>query len=173
MELRGKRVRLRPYRPDELQALVDLYRRSEHSVTQPGSDRVHRDRLRRRIARSGRWFRGRLDLAVEADGRLAGTLDARAPEWATPPGVCEIGIELIEHERGRGLGTEAVRLFTESLLANGFGRVEASTDLRNTPMRRVLEKVGFVYEGTMRSYMPDGEDRVDFALYAVTRNDVE
>jgi RimJ/RimL family protein N-acetyltransferase len=165
-------VRLRPYRPDELQALVDLYRRSTHSVAQPGSDRLRRDRLRRRIARSGRWASGRFDVAIEAGGRLVGTLDARAPEWATPPGVCEIGIELIEDERGRGLGAEAIRLFAEYLFANGFGRVQASTDLRNTPMRRVFERLGFVYEGTLRSYMPDGDARVDYALYALTRDDV-
>jgi RimJ/RimL family protein N-acetyltransferase len=164
---------LRPYRSGELQSLVDLYRRSEQAVVQPGSHRVRRDRLRRRIARSGSWFRGRLDLAVEADGRLVGTLSAHAPEWASPPGVCEIGIELIEDERGRGVGTEAVRLFAEYLLANGFGRVQASTDIGNAPMRRVLEKLGFAYEGTLRSYMPDGDRRVDYALYALTRDDVE
>ncbi len=173
LELRGEWVLLRPYRPDELQSLVDLYRRSKHTVEQPGGERRGRDRLRRRIARSGNWFRGRLDLAIEADGRLVGTLDARAPEWATPPGVCEIGLELSEDERGRGFGTEAVRVFAEYLLANGFGRVQASTDLRNIPMRRVLEKLGFVYEGALRSYMPDGDVRMDYALYALTRDDLE
>ena len=38
-------------------------------------------------------------------------------------------------------------------------------------MRRVLEKLGFVYEGTLRGFMPAGEEREDYVLYAVTPPD--
>jgi RimJ/RimL family protein N-acetyltransferase len=36
-------------------------------------------------------------------------------------------------------------------------------------MRRVLEKLGFTFEGIMRAFMPAGDHREDFALYAITR----
>jgi RimJ/RimL family protein N-acetyltransferase len=36
-------------------------------------------------------------------------------------------------------------------------------------MRRVLEKLGFTFEGVMRGFMPVGAGREDFALYGVTR----
>ena len=49
--------------------------------------------------------------------------------------------------------------------------MQASTSAGNAAMRRVLEKLGFVYEGTLRSFMPAGEGRDDYVLYAVTRSD--
>ena len=62
-----------------------------------------------------------------------------------------------------------LQLFSEHLLENGFPRVQASTDTEHAPMRRVLEKLGFVYEGTMRAFMPQDEGRRDYALYALIR----
>jgi RimJ/RimL family protein N-acetyltransferase len=41
-------------------------------------------------------------------------------------------------------------------------------------MRRVLEKLGFVFEGVMHAFMPaENGVRHDYALYAVTRADWE
>jgi ribosomal-protein-serine acetyltransferase len=168
IDVRGERVRLRPLRPDELEPLLEEQRGSAVTV-----GTLSRETLRARIARSGRFVHGRLDLAIEADGRLVGIVDVRAPAEAVPPGVCELGIELFEGERGRGLGTDAVRVLSETMLAAGFVRVQVSTDVRNAPMRRVLEKLGFAREGTMRSFMPDGDGRADYVLYARTRDDVE
>ena len=163
MELRGERVRLRPFRPDELDVVLE-----ERQGLFPHM--LDRERTRRRLARSGRLAYGRLDLAIEAAGQVVGEVDARQPKGAMPPGVFEIGIGLWPEAQGKGYGTEAVRLLTEHLLAQrGAARVQASTDVDNAPMRRVLEKLGFVYEGTMRSFMPDGEGRRDYALYALTR----
>jgi len=164
-ELRGNLVLLRRFREEELDRLYDAMVASEHLVGTPD-----RERIRERIAISGSWHDGRLDLAIEADGRLVGSVDARAPQRFAPPGVCEIGIELFRDERGSGLGTEAVQLLADWLLDNGYPRVQASTDVRNAPMRRVFEKLGWGYEGTMRAFMPDGDGRADYALYAVTRS---
>jgi RimJ/RimL family protein N-acetyltransferase len=36
-------------------------------------------------------------------------------------------------------------------------------------MRRVFEKLGFEQEGILRRFMPDGDTRADYVLYAVTR----
>jgi RimJ/RimL family protein N-acetyltransferase len=157
-------VVLRPLRLDELDRLHEERLRSDTTV---GS--ADRDALRVRVEHSGDWFDGRLDVGIEVDGRLVGVLDVRAPSRFVPPGVCELGIELFPGERGRGVGTDAVRAVTEWLLEHGFPRVQASTDLRNTPMRRVFERLGWDFEGTMRAFMPDGAGRADYALYALTR----
>jgi RimJ/RimL family protein N-acetyltransferase len=155
------RVRLRPFRADELDQLHELLLSSRAHVGETA-----RERLKIRIARSGRIVDGRLDLAVDIDGKLAGTVDVRCPEGAFPPGVCEFGVELLPELRGAGLGTEALEVLVERLRAEGFARVQASTDVRNAAMRRALEKAGFALEGTMRGFMPDGEGRADYALYA-------
>ena len=47
--------------------------------------------------------------------------------------------------------------------------MQASTAAGNTAMRRVLEKLGFAYEGTLRAFMPSDHGRDDYVLYAVTR----
>jgi aminoglycoside 6'-N-acetyltransferase len=123
-----------------------------------------------RIARSGRFVDGRLDLGIEADGRLVGDVSARRPAGAFPPGVVEIGISLLPEYRGRGLGTAAVTLVTDRLFRDERAeRVQATTDVRNTAMRRVFEKLGFVEEGVMRGFMPSEGGRADYVLYGVTK----
>jgi RimJ/RimL family protein N-acetyltransferase len=162
--LHGGRVILRAIRTQEFDR---LYEARVHSAAWRGP--VNSDALRERMAHSGEWFEGRLDLAIESDGRLVGTIGARATVGFTPPGVCELGIELFDEVRGKGVGTEAVRLITEWLLENDYPRVQATTDVRNAPMRRVLEKLGFEEEGVLRAFMPDGDGRADYLLYAITR----
>jgi RimJ/RimL family protein N-acetyltransferase len=164
MELKGERVTLRPLREDDLDELYRQRLASEHIFSTPD-----REVLRTRIEHSGEWHDGRLDVGIEADGRLAGSLDARSSERMYPPGVCEIGIELAAETRGRGLGGEAIELFADWLLDNGFARVQASTEVTNRPMRRVFEKLGWEHEGTLRRFMPARDGRADYALYAVTQ----
>ena len=173
IELRGPRVRLRPFLRDELD-LLWAERQADDSfphLTRPGA----LERLRRQVERSGRFVDGRLDVAIEGADGLAGHLEARAPRGAMPGGVFEIGISVFPAARGRGYGGEAVELLTGYLLGEGRGyRVQASTAVANEPMRRVLEKVGYSFEGVLRGFMPaiDG-GREDYALYAVTRPDWE
>jgi len=162
--LRGETVVVRALRLDELDRLHEERLRSDTTV---GS--ADREALRERVEHSGEWFDGRLDLGIEVDGRLVGVLDIRAPGRFVPPGVCELGIELFPGERGRGTGTDAVRVIGDWLLDHGYSRVQASTDVRNAAMRRVFENLGWQLEGTMRAFMPDGGGRADYALYAVTR----
>jgi RimJ/RimL family protein N-acetyltransferase len=172
MRLEGQRVVLRPLRTDELDAVLDVRGRLEIGG-QPGGARA-RERLRRRLSRSGRLARGHLDLAVEADGRLIGEIQARGrPAQTLPPGVFELGIVLYDPaDRKRGRGVEAVALLTGWLFEQGeAARVQAGTAVGNLAMRRVLERLGFTCEGIMRAFMPEGSDRTDYALYAVTKGD--
>ena len=162
--LHGDRVILRAIRAQEFDR---LYEARVQSATSRGA--VDSEAFRERMTHSGAWFEGRLDLAIEWDGRLVGTIQARATAGFSPPGVCELGIGLFDEAREKGVGTEAVRLITEWLLANDYPRVQASTDVRNVPMRRVLEKLGFEEEGVLRAFMPDGDSRADYVLYAITR----
>lgn len=166
----GQRVTLRPLRADELDVLAEAYRRPDAGL--PGAPQT-RAKLRRRIERSGSVWNGRLELGVEAEGRLVGDVDARSPQTAYPPGVWEIGISLFDpDDRGKGYGLEATRLVTDHLFdAEEAARVQATTDQENAPMRGVLERLGFRYEGTLRAFFPAGGGRADYVMYAVTRDD--
>jgi RimJ/RimL family protein N-acetyltransferase len=170
IRLQGRRVVLRPLRAEELDGVLAA---RERFVTAAGWGGTRaRERFRRRLARSGRFWRGHLDLGVEVDGRLVGEVQARGrPAQTLPPGVFEVGILLHDRaDRGRGYGTEAVALLAGWLFEHaGAARVQAGTAADNLAMRRVLERLGFTFEGVMRAFMPEGEGRTDFALYALTK----
>jgi len=171
IDIVGKRVRLRSLTLDDVEPLAAAREVDETSFGPSGEEA--RARLREQIARGSTLEGGEyLDLAVEADGRLVGDVQARMPPRAWPAGVCEIGILLFDDARGRGYGREAVTLFTEHLFGEGLERVQASTAAGNTAMRRVLELVGYGFEGVLRSYgpTPDGA-REDYAMYATIRAD--
>ncbi len=171
VELAGPRVRLRPPTLGDLEALVALHEDDSGTLSRESGDAA-REKLRKRIERSPTLEDGGfLSLVVEVDGEPVGDVQARAPQNGFPPGVCEIGISLASTLRGQGYGREAVELFTEHLLANGWPRVQASTALDNAAMRRVLERVGYVYEGVLHAFAPgDGRARADYALYARFRS---
>lgn len=162
-------VILRPIRLDELELLW-----KEREGTVP-SDRTEeaRQRLRERIEAGGTLANGRIDLGVEADGRLVGHVEARQSAGAMPPGVFELGISIFEADRGRGYGRHAVEALTDLLVREHAAyRVQASTDVRNSAMRAVLERLDYTCEGVMRGFMPTPDGgRADFALYGLTRDD--
>ena len=169
--LPGERVVLRPFRVDELDLLFNAFRAPDYPFG--GSKLPTRAQLRRRIESSGTLWNGKLDLAIEAEGRLVGDADARAPRGAFPPGVFEIGVTLFDSvERGRGYGIEATKLVTDHLFGTeGAERVQATTADWNMPMRRVLEKLGFANEGMLRAFFPAEGGRDDYVMYALTRAD--
>ena len=167
-------IRLRPLGADDLdlvwrELLAEDARSSR--PPRPGAKR----RLRARLERSGRFSHGLLELGIEEDGRLVGTIQARRPEHGLPPGVVELGIGLFEGERGRGVGREAVAQFVDLLVRrHRTHRIQATTWVGNVAMRRVLELLGWRLEGVMRDFMParDGE-LDDYALYAITKSDLD
>jgi RimJ/RimL family protein N-acetyltransferase len=177
VNLLGPRIRLRPLRHDEVDtAWQGLAQQDEaaHPRRRPEDRRPQAsEQFRRRLHRSGRLWRGCLDLAIDRDGRLVGTIQARTrPRQTLPAHVYEIGVILYQpRDRGNGYGAEAVELLTTWLFRTGKAeRVQASTDAGNTAMRAVLERLGFQLEGILRSYgaISDGT-RSDGAIYAVLK----
>jgi [ribosomal protein S5]-alanine N-acetyltransferase len=131
--------------------------------------------LGERIERSGEFDGTELLLGIQVDGRLAGEVQARQPRMGLPPGVFELGIDLFdEADRGRGLGREALILLVTRLFDDeGAHRVQLTTDLDNAAMRAVSERLGFRFEGVLRSFMPSGARPRDYAMYAMTNDDFE
>jgi RimJ/RimL family protein N-acetyltransferase len=166
--LRGSLVTLRPLRTEEFELMRDAHARL--SPFDPPDETKDR-RLSERIEQSGRLVGGMFDLGIEAEGRLIGDVGARCGRSVLPPGVFEFGIEIYEEtDRGKGYGADAVRLLTDHLREGlGAQRVQASTAVDNVAMRKVLERLGYVEEGTLRGFMPSPDGgRDDYVLYALT-----
>ena len=86
--------------------------------------------------------------------------------------LLEIGYALIPSERGKGYCTETVKIMVDYLfLSKEIVRIQARTEVRNAASQRVLEKVGFKKEGTIRkSYFVRGQWR-DQYLYSILREE--
>jgi [ribosomal protein S5]-alanine N-acetyltransferase len=177
VDLPGPLIRLRPFRADEVSAawrgLMQQDEAAHPRRARADAGAAPSEQFRRRLHRSGRLWRGCLDLAVDCDGRLVGTVQARTrPTQTLPADVYEIGVVLYQPgDRGHGYGADAVELLTSWLFDAGKAeRVQASTAVNNAAMRAVLERLGFQLEGVLRGYGPSSTgSRIDGAIYAVLK----
>lgn len=172
ISLAGRLVRVRPFRPEEIERVWNAHRavRGERGISTP---RGAKQRLQRLVRHSGSFVGNVLYLAVETNAKLVGEVDVRRVSTGLPSGVVELGIDLYdERSRGKGFGTEAVALVIGHLFgAEEAERIEARTAVDNDAMCRLLAKLGFVREGVLRGYMARGSGRSDYALYALLRSD--
>jgi RimJ/RimL family protein N-acetyltransferase len=84
----------------------------------------------------------------------------------------EIGYDLIPSQRGKGYGTEAVQIIVDYLfLTKDIVRIQAVTNVDNIPSQKVLEKGGFVKEGTLRRVSHIGQEWGDAFIYSVLREE--
>lgn len=169
-------VRLRPAVPADAELLRGW--RGEWSVRrfQPLHD-LTLSQLRSDVAsqRMRDLYRGKGDKfqwIVEEDGVPAGWVTLVVSNWEH--GLAEVGYALATEHQGRGVMSRALDLLLSDLFARTrIERVEARCATDNSASRRVLERVGFVREGTLRSYFRLHGRRVDNHLYAVLKEDRE
>jgi RimJ/RimL family protein N-acetyltransferase len=147
--LEGELVTLRPVKPADAVGL---------GAADPEANRLTGSHGTATLAELENWyatradFDDRVDLAIidRASGEYVGevVLNDLVPENKS----CNFRILLVSaRHRGRGLGTEATRLILGHAFETvGLHRVELEVYTFNPRARRVYDKVGFVYEGTMR-----------------------
>ncbi len=154
----GARCRLRPWRADDLPALVhhannkNVSRQLRDAFPFPYTDA---DGLAF-IAMSGA-AKPPLGLAIEVDGQAGGGIGI-VPRTGNERRSAEIGYWLGELLWGRGIGPDAVALMTGyAISVFGLARLEAFVIISNARSRRTLEKAGFRLEGVARrSFLKDG-----------------
>lgn len=162
---------LRPFEPTEFEVLWRAVAGADPTVAVGKGDP---ELLRARVATSGQVTERELLLAIEADGRLIGSIQAYRNEL--PDGVFGLGIELFEEgDRGKGYGTAAAKAPVARLFEReGARRIEAGTADDNAAMRAVLERLGFRQEGILRRWYPSEDGRgVDCVMYGMTKDDYE
>jgi [ribosomal protein S5]-alanine N-acetyltransferase len=105
------------------------------------------------------------------EGRLIGHLGLA---WAgRETHLLELGFALGREHQGRGYATEAAGALVGWALRErpGLARVEARCAVANTGSARVLEKLGFVREGTLRARGLKHGQLVDQHLYGLLATD--
>lgn len=159
--LSGRRVELRWLEEEDVPALFEIF--SDPEVMRYWSSPPLRDLgaaggLLREIHDH---FRARTlfqwGIARRAGGALLGTCTLL--HWEADHQRAEIGFALGRTHQGKGFGTEAVGvLLGFAFQTLGLHRLEADVDPRNQPSLRLLERLGFRREGTLRErYHVNGE----------------
>jgi aminoglycoside 6'-N-acetyltransferase len=170
-------VRLRPPTRDDVAFLVRQY---SPDVSAPWNWFGFRSEaeILRRLDKDGLLGADHGKLIVELDtedGPVAiGDVSWHAVDYGPPPAsrAWNIGITLSPEWRGCGHGTRAQRLLADHLFATTVAeRMEASTDVENTPERRALERAGFSFEGVLRRAQFRGGAWRDMALYSLIRGE--
>jgi len=172
LPLKTPRLRLRPAREDDAQALLEIF--AEPEVTRYWSAAAWTDitQARERIARDLRGLESGDDLVLmierAEDARLLGrcTLFRIDRECRR----AEIGYALARPAWGQGYMNEAL----DALLRYGFeqlnlNRVEADVDPRNTGSTRALERLGFRQEGLLRERWIVMDEVSDSAMFGLLR----
>lgn len=153
LELRTPRLLLRPFRPEDEDALFQLWNEPHVRRYLWDDQAVSREVVREQLALSERDFRergfGEFVLCLgEQPGGLIGFCGLRRIDEGDD---VEIGYGLTREHWGRGLATEAAR----AVLDFGFEQVGlevifAGADFDNAASIRVMERLGMSYDGERR-----------------------
>ena len=174
--LATERLRLRPFRDDDGDELFALQSDSHvlrYWDSPPWVDRSSVARFMAgctAMAENGTGAR----VAIEriADGAFIGwvTFNSWNPDFRS----ASLGYCLKESAWGHGYAAEAARaLLRWSFEALDLNRVQAEADTRNAASARVLEKLGFVLEGTLREDCIVNGEVSDSWVYGLLRRDWE
>ena len=88
--------------------------------------------------------------------------------------TAELGYYIAEEYWGKGIMTEAVKQICEYVFANSdIIRIYAEPFAYNIASCRVLEKVGFQYEGTLRSNAVKNGKVIDMEMYSLLKEECE
>jgi RimJ/RimL family protein N-acetyltransferase len=172
----GDLVELRPFTGDDAVAMAEILADPEIARLTGSVTRTEDLGTPPPLETLREWYGSRsdqgdrLDLAIvdRASGRVVGEVVLN--EWDADCASANFRILVGPTGRGRGLGTEATRLFLAHAFETvGLHRVSLEVFDFNPGARRVYEKVGFVHEGTRRqAHVFDGEriDAHDMAVLA-------
>jgi RimJ/RimL family protein N-acetyltransferase len=107
--------------------------------------------------------------AIEIDGAAVGGIGMRPGEDVYRIGT-QIGYWIGTPLRGRGLMSRIVPAWCDHLFASyGFERLQALVFSNNPASGRVLEKAGFIHEGTQRRAAIKRGEVLDVLVYARLR----
>ncbi|UNK71823.1 GNAT family protein [Microbacterium sp. H1-D42] len=115
---------------------------------------------------------GGYPFVMEYDGEIAGQLNV----WGVARGSLSsatIGYWVSERFAGRAITTTAVAMATDAAFSQyGLHRMEICIRPENRASLRVVQKLGFRYEGLRRRYIHIDGDWRDHYAFALTREDV-
>jgi RimJ/RimL family protein N-acetyltransferase len=148
LPIRTNRLTIRMMREEHSAALAayrndpEVARYQEWAM--PFTDDMARDLVAGQSAYDGLVDETFVQLAIEHDGDTVGDLAVQLHDSGRQ---AFLGYTIRRDRQGHGYATEAAGAMVDALFADGVHRIVASIDPANTASRRVLEKLGFRFEG--------------------------
>ena len=112
-----------------------------------------------------------MPFVITYDAALVGQLTVGGITWGSLRSAY-IGYWIDQSVAGRGIMPTAVAMATDHCFAIGLHRVEINIRPENVASRRVVEKLGFRYEGLRRRYIHINGDWRDHYAFALVREEV-
>jgi RimJ/RimL family protein N-acetyltransferase len=163
--LEGKNVNLRVVQKEDLQKNADLINNPDYFGEYNPLVQMSKADLENQYEKLGPEEK-RFLIEKKDGNRIGGITHFPAGE------ILEIGYVLIPSERGKGYGTEAVKIMADYLfLSKDIVRVQAHADVRNVASQKVLEKAGFRKEGIIRKFKFIRGEWRDGYLYSILREE--
>lgn len=172
--LQTPRLRLRPFTDDDGDALFALQSSAHVLRYWDAPPWIEPARAQRFIAAcrqmADEGTGARLAIDRDADGAFIGWCSLT--RWNPDYRSASLTYCLDDATWGRGYATEAVRaLLRWAFDTLDLNRVQAETDTRNLASARVLEKLGFVREGTLREDCVVGGEVSDSWVFGLIRRE--
>ncbi len=128
-------------------------------------ERIFEDHIPALEDGSALWFA----IALSPDSPAIGECDLS--EIDRQHGRAELGFLFARAHWGKGYGLEAGRALVDLAFGElGLARLWARVHAGNVASARLLEKLGFVYEGTLRGHVMREGERRDCLLYGRLRD---
>lgn len=84
----------------------------------------------------------------------------------------EIGYDIAKAHWGNGYAPESIQALIDEAFENlAINRIEAKVEPANINSIKVLQKLGFTFEGTLRQYEKVKGNFVDMHIYSLLKND--
>lgn len=172
--LETERLILRPFHDDDAGELCELQSSAEvlrYWDSPPWTDRASAERFLARSRQAAEEGTGaRLVIEGSSDQQFLGW--ATFHSWNPDFRSAGLGYCLKETAWGKGYATEASRAVLQwAYGALDLNRVQSEVDTRNTASARVLEKLGFIHEGTLREECIVNGDVSDTWIYGLLKRD--
>ncbi|MBT3285158.1 GNAT family N-acetyltransferase [Candidatus Bathyarchaeota archaeon] len=164
--LKGKKVNVRPLESRDLNWFTEWNNDPCYTGPYEPMDVSGRDAIEKWFSQenSNSWW-----VIEDKDGNPVGQV-------ITGPDSTHQFIGYIVHpdSRGKGYCTEALEIMVDYLfLSRNIVRVQAETNPENTPSIRILEKVGFTFEGVRRMVFFSQGKFNDGSMYSILRDEWE
>jgi ribosomal-protein-alanine N-acetyltransferase len=170
--IRGEKVALRTIRESDIDKLLDLICDIENRGDYVPLDLPSQVGIRKRFQEDGFLGSNESTLLICAADRIVGTVSFT---HAGHHDGLELGYAVFdEKDRNKGYATDALSLLVKFLFGTKkINRLQVSIMLGNSASKRVAEKCGFQFEGTMRGAVFHRGAYQDMELYSLLRAEVD